>query len=206
MKAAKVRGLKREAPLADSLQRIVETRLRELWAFMPGVQDPRRVSELHDMRIAAKRLRYCLEISTGLFGPYAAVALGRAKELQKVLGEIHDCDMTLPRVTALSAQAQAADVAAVLAAAGQAADLDPALLASSAPNVAAQRGLATTALYLRARRELLFARFLDLWLQLEREGFRARLEFAAGERPVPAAPSHDLHVDAVPADLLSVTA
>jgi hypothetical protein len=39
------------------------------------------------------------------------------------------------------------------------------------------------ATYHRARRELLFSRFLELWQALGREGFRARLEFAVGERP-----------------------
>ena len=39
------------------------------------------------------------------------------------------------------------------------------------------------ATYHRARRELLFSRFLTLWQELGREGFRARLEFAITERP-----------------------
>jgi hypothetical protein len=38
------------------------------------------------------------------------------------------------------------------------------------------------AIYLKARRELLFERFLELWTRLERDGFRARLTFAASER------------------------
>ncbi|MCW2997055.1 MAG: hypothetical protein JWN65_604 [Solirubrobacterales bacterium] len=197
MKATKIKGLKPDAPLADSLQRIVATRLQELCAFMPVAQDPRRVTELHDMRIAAKRLRYILEISTELFGPYAAEAAARTKALQTVLGEIHDCDVTLPRVMELAAEARGADVATILTAAGPATDLDPGLLTGTTPHAAAYRGLATMAVYLQARRELLFTRFLDLWLQLEREGFRGRLAFAIGERPRPAAPSQDGHVDPV---------
>jgi hypothetical protein len=196
MKATKVKGLKPDAPLADSLQRIVATRLEELCAFMPVAQDPRRVTELHDMRIAAKRLRYILEISTELFGPYAADAAARTKALQTVLGEIHDCDVTLPRIQELAAEARAADVASILGAAGPAADLDPALLALTTPHASAHRGLATMAVYLQARRELLFARFLDSWLELEREGFRARLTFAIAERPARPALSHDGHMGA----------
>ncbi|MCW3017418.1 MAG: hypothetical protein JWO02_4510 [Solirubrobacterales bacterium] len=206
MKPAKVKGLKPDAPLADSLQRIVTTRLRELCAFMPVAEDPRRVTELHDMRIAAKRLRYILELSTEIFGPYAAEAAARAKELQTVLGEIHDCDVTLPRVTELAAEARAADVAAILARAGTAADLDPALFAATAPHASAHRGLATMAVYLQARRELLFARFLALWLELERDGFRARLAFAISERPSRPVLSHDLHVDSSASGLPSTEA
>ena len=50
------------------------------------------------MRIAAKRLRYVLEITAGCFGPEAEALRGAARELQGVLGEIHDCDVMLPRV------------------------------------------------------------------------------------------------------------
>ena len=34
-----------------------------------------------------------------------------------------------------------------------------------------------------ARRSLLFERFVELWRGFEREGFRARLEYAITERP-----------------------
>ncbi|MCW3040571.1 MAG: hypothetical protein JWM31_2476 [Solirubrobacterales bacterium] len=196
MKAARVKGLKPEAPLADSLERIVTVRLAELCAFMPAAEDPANVTELHDMRIAAKRLRYILEISCDLFGPYAAPAALRTKALQSILGEIHDCDVTLPLVLELADETRAADVAALIAAANAAGatDLDPAGVAATAPHAGAHRGLASMAVYLRARRELLFARFLELWLELEREGFRARLGFAIGERAT-AALSHELHVE-----------
>jgi hypothetical protein len=43
-------------------------------------------------------------------------------------------------------------------------------------------------IYVEARRGLLFERFLELWRDLEREGFRARLEYAISERPDPPTP------------------
>ena len=55
------------------------------------------------MRIAAKRLRYVLEITESCFG-----ARGRRppaappSELQAVLGDIHDCDVMLPRVEGIA--------------------------------------------------------------------------------------------------------
>ena len=61
MKARDVKGLDPAGPLADNVERIARTRLDELFSFAPAVLDPRNVRELHDMRIAAKRLRYVLE-------------------------------------------------------------------------------------------------------------------------------------------------
>ena len=184
MKPRKVKGLDPEGPMADQLERVVRVRLDELWAFMPDAADPRQVERLHDMRIAAKRLRYLLEIGEGAFGPYAAKAIKRVKELQDLLGEIHDADVHLPGVLAIELRARAADVAAAHARAEGADDLDPADVADG-PHADAYRGLATLATYHEARRELLFGRFLELWTKLEREGVRPRLEYAVGERPSP---------------------
>ena len=50
------------------------------------------------MRIAAKRLRYVLEVTGFVFGKPADTARRRARDLQDILGEIHDCDVMLPRV------------------------------------------------------------------------------------------------------------
>ncbi|CAA9495153.1 MAG: hypothetical protein AVDCRST_MAG30-1609 [uncultured Solirubrobacteraceae bacterium] len=181
MKARKVPGLDPEGTLADNAERIVRTRLDELCAFMPTAGDPTEVEALHDMRIAAKRLRYVLEITGPCFGPYAAAAVRHTKEVQDLLGEIHDCDVGRPEVAAFREELVAADAQAAVAAAGTAADVDPKLL-TRAPHRADHAGLAALEAHLRARRELLFARFLELWNDLERKGFRARLEYALGER------------------------
>ena len=55
---------------------------------------------MHDMRIAAKRLRYLLELVGFCLGEVGAEAQRRARELQEVLGEIHDCDVMLERIAA----------------------------------------------------------------------------------------------------------
>jgi hypothetical protein len=188
VKARRVKGLDPDAALADNLQRIVATRLDELCSFVPRALDPARVKALHDMRIAAKRLRYILEVGAEpCFGPYAATAIKRTKDLQDLLGELHDCDVQLPRVRRLQDELRAADALEARARAGDAPDLDP-TLASGTPHAETWRGLETLGIYVEARRGLLFERFLELWRDLEREGFRARLEYAISERPEPPTP------------------
>jgi hypothetical protein len=181
VKARRVKGLDPSGPLADNVERIVRVRTDELFAFMPRAASPQEVEALHDMRIAAKRLRYILELTAPIFGPYAATAAKRAKELQDLLGEIHDCDVALPRLEALVRELRAADANAIHRAAGDAPDLEPALVAET-EHAEAWRGMESLSIYLIARRRLLFERFGELWTGLNRDGFRARLEFAVSER------------------------
>ena len=173
MKARKVKGLAPEGPLAENAERIVRTRLDELCAFMPQAADPGEVVALHDMRIAAKRLRYVLEVTGPAFGPYASTAVKHTKDLQDLLGEIHDCDVQLPEVTAFLARLVDEDAAA--------AGRDPSDLAR-APNRRSYAGLVALQVHLRARRRALFEDFLELWRDLERKGYAARLAFAVTER------------------------
>ena len=173
MKARKVKGLAPEGPLAENAERIVRTRLDELCAFMPQAADPDEVVALHDMRIAAKRLRYVLEVTGPAFGPYASTAVKHTKDLQDLLGEIHDCDVQLPEVTAFLARLVDEDAAA--------AGRDPSDLAR-APNRRSYAGLVALQVHLRARRRALFEDFLELWRDLERKGYAARLAFAVTER------------------------
>ena len=75
-------------------------RAAELYAFVPEALDEEAVTPMHDMRIAAKRLRYLLELVGFCIGPEGAEAQARARELQEVLGEVHDCDVMLERIDA----------------------------------------------------------------------------------------------------------
>jgi CHAD domain-containing protein len=96
VKARAVEGLDPRAPLRPNAVCIVATRLTELLALSGPALDPAAAEAQHDLRIAAKRLRYVLEVTGPCFGPEAAPARKAAKELQGVLGEIHDCDVMLP--------------------------------------------------------------------------------------------------------------
>ncbi len=97
MKAREVEGLDPTAPLRPNASRIVQVRLDELRAFAPEALAPDAATAQHDMRIAAKRLRYVLEILGPCIGEEARAARKAAKGLQSVLGDLHDCDLMLPR-------------------------------------------------------------------------------------------------------------
>ena len=181
MRARRVKGLDPGASLADNAERIVRMRLDELYSFTPKALNPKRVKALHDMRIAAKRLRYVLEITSFCFGPYASTATKRAKELQDLLGEIHDCDELLPRVRAVQRELRDGAVDGLLELVADADDLDPGL-GAKVRHADAYGGLEVLAVWLEARRTLLFERFLDRWKTLQRQAFRERLERALDDR------------------------
>lgn len=129
MKAKRVKGLDPEAEFASAMQRIVKVRSKELRSFAPRALDPAETVALHDMRIAAKRLRYVLELAEPCFGAAARSRAKRARVLQDAIGEVHDCDVLI-----------------------ELAEGEPELLAA-----------------VRARRERLFAEFLDRWVTMEAE-------------------------------------
>jgi len=191
VKPRRVKKLEPGGPLAENAARIVRVRLDELRSFAPKALEPGRVKKQHDMRIAAKRLRYVLEATEFCFGRPGEVARRRARDLQEILGELHDCDVMLPRAERHLAELRGADATAVRERAGDAVDLDP-TLAARAPHRTSYRGLEILMVYLQSRRELLFDRFQTFWAEQERAGVwddldRAAREAAALERAIAGA-------------------
>jgi len=177
VKARQVKKLDPAGSLAENAARIIKVRLDELRSFAPDALDRESVKAQHDMRIAAKRLRYVLEVTGFCFGRPADTARRRARDLQDILGEIHDCDVMLPRVQGHLEELQSADAEAVRRRAGETPDLDP-RLAAQAPSRTTYRGLDVLAVYLRARRDLLFDRFVAFWKRQEETATWLRLERA----------------------------
>jgi CHAD domain-containing protein len=170
VKARKVGGLYPNGPFRENAARIVQTRLDELHGFDPAVRDPDNVTELHDMRIAAKRLRYVLEIVGFAFGAEGRRLEGEAKWLQEVLGEIHDCDVLIPLVDDHVRTLRDADRDHLLVRGLEA--------QATAPNRVKYRGLEGLVAYLEARRALLYRDFIDHWDRLLASRFRDRVEAA----------------------------
>lgn len=99
MKPRKVKHLDPGASFETVAARIVSVRAQEVLDLAEDAQDPCDVKALHDLRIAAKRLRYLLELT----GPQEPVK--PLKRLQDTLGDIHDCDVQLPPLRALAREA-----------------------------------------------------------------------------------------------------
>lgn len=81
------------AELRRCAGRMLARRMAKLLGFESYVRRPTCREELHAMRIAAKKLRYALELFGPLFGTELDAHREAARELQKLLGEIHDCDV-----------------------------------------------------------------------------------------------------------------
>lgn len=88
------------AALYQLSTRSIQDRLDKFLAFDSITAQPEKIEELHQMRIAAKRLRYTIEVFAPLYNSRIKPHLNAVKEAQEILGEIHDCDVwaeALPR-------------------------------------------------------------------------------------------------------------
>jgi len=104
VKAQAIGDLEFAMALPEAARRIVAVRSNELFGFVPAALDERNAAALHNMRIAAKRLRYVLELLGFVIGPVADEAQAQARELQTVIGEVHDYDVLIARLNGLSAK------------------------------------------------------------------------------------------------------
>ncbi len=71
----------------------ITARLEAFLAFDAIVPQPEKVTELHEMRIAAKWLRYTMETFAPLYGINLKPYIKAVKDAQEHLGEIHDADV-----------------------------------------------------------------------------------------------------------------
>lgn len=99
-KATPIEGIEPEGGLRINAALIIPVRVAELRAWEAAVQDPERIEELHAMRIAAKRLRYTMEIFASAYGKPFAAAITQVKAIQERLGTIHDADVLVPQLHA----------------------------------------------------------------------------------------------------------
>lgn len=77
----------------DAMRRIAIVRFAEVLTLAPALRS-RREGELHDFKIACKRLRYTLERFTAR-EPSLLEAATRLRQLQQALGAWRDCEALL---------------------------------------------------------------------------------------------------------------
>lgn len=189
-----VEGLDPDRRLRPNARRILAVRIDEVYAYDGLVADPSNVTDLHDMRIACKRLRYLLEIFGIAFGNDLKPFTDEVSGLQDVLGDIHDCDVQIPMLEEHLAWLSAREAGAARRLVSEAAARPR--RRSGRPSEAAFRAfqaelevgrraderIGVHALIGRWRRERqeLYAHFMDEWRRLKTERFRPRLEKALG--------------------------
>ena len=185
-----------DASLATNARRILAVRMAEFYSYAPIVAIAEAVEPLHDLRIAAKRLRYTLELFRAVFGERGEAQIERIKAIQEELGTLHDLDVRIALIEdelAALATEQTAAVGAALASAPQADH--PAITAAALrpPPDDPRRGLlALLGRHHVARRER-YQSFLALWRRFAAEGMRSDLA-ALSATPLDAvgSPAHPI--------------
>jgi len=82
----------------------IQKRLDELFEFAPYVFKPQSTHKLHQMRIAAKNLRYALEIIRPWYGARIDKYIRASRDIQDVLGDVHELDVLMEVLPALTAK------------------------------------------------------------------------------------------------------
>jgi hypothetical protein len=139
-----------QGTLAQNATLMLHTRVAEMYRFGGYVDNVDCVDELHNMRIAAKRLRYTMEIFASAFqNEEFATLYENVKSIQEQIGDIHDCDVRIPLIASFLAD-----------------------LGERRPEI--KIGLACAIEAERARRGKLYEKFRRYWLKLNDGGFHHR--------------------------------
>jgi CHAD domain-containing protein len=76
----------------------ISRRLDIMLSYERWVHNPDAVVQHHAMRIAAKKLRYTMEVYGPLYRLGLKKYLARVKKVQEILGDLHDCDVWIDTV------------------------------------------------------------------------------------------------------------
>lgn len=183
-KAKPITGLKATAPTAENARIIVRTRLDELYSWSEYVDNQYNVHELHDMRIAAKRLRYSLEIFQKYLPQGCEHWLQEVVQVQEELGALHDSDVMIALLRLClgsqdSGEGYELALSHVLQTGGKV-SLDADLVAhlvdpASAPTAEQRLGLEQMLVHLQQRRKEEYDAFRRHWYELKKENFRGEI-------------------------------
>ena len=104
VKAKNVKGIDCSESVVFNARKIIDVRLEEMLSFAKHVGDPTRIEEIHNLRIAAKRLRYTLEMFRFAFPKDLGDLISEVKEVQEHIGNMRDADVMIERVSAIIEQ------------------------------------------------------------------------------------------------------
>lgn len=94
-KAKTVAGIDVRSSVSENARLLARARLDEVYEWGQYVDESFRVKELHDLRIAVKRLRYTLELFSEQLPDYCREAITEVTRLQDELGALHDDDVMI---------------------------------------------------------------------------------------------------------------
>ncbi len=183
-KARPILGLDVQASTYKNARLVAKTRLEELYNWASFVDDPYHVRELHNLRIAAKRLRYTLEIFGEVLPGASKDAVKELTQIQDELGTLHDSDVmiALLRLCLGSQDSRASYEHAPANSQNSKAsvELDPGLVATlvdpaTAPCAKERYGLEQLVLRLQQQRDEQYIAFRQHWYRLQTTDFRRDL-------------------------------
>lgn len=95
VKARPITGLDPQAPTGKNARLIAKVRLEELYSWESYVDHPSHIRELHNLRIAAKRLRYTFEVFEEVLPVACKPIHEELVQIQDELGVLHDTDVMI---------------------------------------------------------------------------------------------------------------
>ena len=167
-----------DASVIANARKVLAVRIAEFYAFGPVVPHPELSEALHDQRIAAKRLRYPLELFRPQFGEAGERQIDRVKAIQEALGTLHDHDV---RIELIGDELSRVMVEQSRRTRREIAEACPETLAEIAtaalrpPPDDPRRGLIALLGREHAGRRAAYERFRGLWARFASEGMRGEL-------------------------------
>ena len=186
VKAKPITGLDPRAPTGKNARIIARVRLEEMYKWDRYVDNPYNIRELHDLRIAAKRLRYTLEIFEEVLPEASKSIVKELTQIQDELGALHDSDVMIALLrlclgtqdsgvayedALVDAQKQYSKKQFILPPQLVAVLLDPA----SAPSAEERYGLERMLFKQEQCREEQYSAFRQHWYQLQARDFRREI-------------------------------
>ncbi len=181
-KAKPVTGLDPQAPTGKNARIIARVRLEELYDWDRYVDNPECKRELHNLRIAAKRLRYTLEVFEDVLPEACKPIVKELEQIQEELGLLHDSDVMIALLQlCLSGPQIKHTLPEVLEAEGkERIELPSQLVAdladsATAPTAGERSGLEQLLHRQQELREKRYTIFRQHWYQLQAQDFRSQV-------------------------------